>query len=238
MAALESKFEIYFDDPDLNLDLSEQHLLSIQSCGSTVGGLETCALQYLVSHGVTDEATLPYMPGSTPPNWPLEGVYPLYRISAVDLWLQELDMTGSLKSVLEQDGPLVAAVLAPNDFFTPPEVLSRIGEPIDFSANTPDDVSLGVTATGALAGQPNHAVAIIGYVDDTRIDAGGYWIIKNSWGTSWGDGGYGYIAYSVLERHRRIHALTGVPSTIMIPESGSLLLILAGLLTRTICRKP
>ena len=35
-----------------------------------------------------------------------------------------------------------------------------------------------------------HAVCVVGY-----DDAGGYWIVKNSWGTEWGEGGYLRIAY-------------------------------------------
>jgi len=44
---------------------------------------------------------------------------------------------------------------------------------------------------------PNHAVLIVGW-DDSLSHAGsgtGGWIVKNSWGTSWGDGGYFTIAY-------------------------------------------
>lgn len=39
-----------------------------------------------------------------------------------------------------------------------------------------------------------HAVIIVGW-DDPR----GYWIVKNSWGTEWGDEGYGYIRYDIGE---------------------------------------
>jgi len=41
---------------------------------------------------------------------------------------------------------------------------------------------------GLFAG--NHLVSIIGY-DDTQ----GYWICKNSWGTSWGENGFFRIKY-------------------------------------------
>jgi len=37
-----------------------------------------------------------------------------------------------------------------------------------------------------------HAIVLVGYDDN---DSGGVWIIRNSWGTGWGDGGYGKIRY-------------------------------------------
>ncbi len=39
-----------------------------------------------------------------------------------------------------------------------------------------------------------HAVAVVGYDDDRRA-----WLIKNSWGPHWGEGGFGYIAYNACD---------------------------------------
>jgi PKD repeat protein len=44
-------------------------------------------------------------------------------------------------------------------------------------------------------GSTNHAVVLVGWVDDPEVTNGGYWIVKNSWGIAWGYGGYFNAAY-------------------------------------------
>ena len=40
----------------------------------------------------------------------------------------------------------------------------------------------------------NHAVLLMGW-DDAACSGNGAWLIKNSWGTTWGEGGYGWVQY-------------------------------------------
>ncbi len=59
---------------------------------------------------------------------------------------------------------------------------------------------------GYLSGQKaapdrGHAVTIVGYKSSTGKIEDAYFIFKNSWGPTWGQGGYGTVTYSYLNKY-------------------------------------
>ncbi|KAF6158433.1 hypothetical protein GIB67_022030 [Kingdonia uniflora] len=44
--------------------------------------------------------------------------------------------------------------------------------------------------TGYCGNQLNHGVTVVGYGGGTEAESKKYWIVKNSWGTAWGESGY------------------------------------------------
>ncbi|MFH2052246.1 MAG: C1 family peptidase [bacterium] len=170
-------------------DLSENSMKECHYQGSSCdGGNQYRIMHYLATVGAVDETCDPYDPVDVTctigciPQW---AVLDFSTISGATV-----PAAAVIKQYLLDYGPIHTTLFAGDD------------------ANpTWRNTISAYNGTGALyytgTETPNHSVVIVGW-DDAIAHAGGTgaWIVKNSWGTSWGgacgygsEGGYCYIAY-------------------------------------------
>ena len=173
-AALESYTLIQNNTPDVNLDLSEQVLVSCGQAGNCKGGWPDRASDYLKSSGLPLESCYPYtaLNGScyrACSNWKATA----YKINDWVYVTQASPTANALKNALDTYGPLSTLMNVYTDFYY---YRSGVYE----------------HTTGSIAGA--HAVLMVGYNDTGR-----YFIVKNSWGTGWGENGFFRISYSELD---------------------------------------
>jgi C1A family cysteine protease len=169
-AIAESALSIFNRWPSLNLNLSEQDIVSCSgggSCGS--GGNSNLALNYIRDTGIVNETCFPFSASDEPcSNKCIGGEQ--YNIDGYLSVAQELDghidKETAFRNLLDY-GPSTAQVSAYSDMFA---YTSGIYEP-----TTP-------VTTGP------HILNILGY-----NETGDYLIVKNSWGTAWGINGFGYV---------------------------------------------
>ena len=194
MSALEGVIDIAWDDPDLNVDTAEQYILScLPMSGSCGGGDSLSAFKLILSelatgnyvNGIITEDCFPYQANSNIPCSEKCDEWENKLIPLVDCGYWHPDFPediDAIKAEIMDKGPVVTYFQATGDF-------SRF-----FSNNhDPDDYYPFVEGSGA-----NHAVSIVGWKDDPDIGNGGYWIVKNSWGTSWGYDGFFNMEYGCL----------------------------------------
>jgi C1A family cysteine protease len=183
IAAFESVYNIQENDPNIDLDLSEQMLVS---CGMNYypmyidgccGGSIVHSLKYLQKFGTVSEDCFSYKAidakgrdyqdcdrGDSPSNDPVKcsDKCENWKDEAIKVKnYQSLNGPESIKNAIVEYGPVIAAFAVYQDFFNYEEGI--------YEQNSDD-----------LAGW--HVIAIVGYDDDQQC-----WICKNSWNEWWGE---------------------------------------------------
>lgn len=195
IGAFEACVNIQKNDPNFNIDLSEQHLVSeCCSAGDCRGGYPTGALAYIKNSGVSVESCFQYMASNsacTPcTDWGNES----YKI---DNYVYIDSDTDSYKWALQKYGPMSVVLKVSEDWFY---YKSGVYSPV---------------WTSDKFGWANHAVVLCGW-----DDALGAWIIKNSWGERWGMSGYAYVKYGDLEQYRYGYAIADPIIPAPNPDNG------------------
>lgn len=162
VAALESSYLIRNNKI---VDGSEQYLVSNSSAGSCTGGQRDKANKFLVSEGDAANTGLPDSGTNGTPVANLATPYDAVASGFVDPNV-EIPSVAQIKQALCEYGPLSIGMLSTETFK-------------DYDGGVFDEP--GVTDGVA------HAITLVGWSDSKNA-----WLIKNSWGTDWGEtGGFG-----------------------------------------------
>ncbi len=158
-----------------SIDLSEQDLISCYSGGGSCseGSNLDGPAKYLATTGIVDETCFPYGEESWQSGEPVESC------SLCSNWQADLYIVGNHGTVTQDVDDLKTAVYTNG----PLAVSFKVFEDFEYYKSGVYSYAYGPVEGG-------HAVLIVGYNDD-----GGYFIVKNSWGASWGMNGYFEIAY-------------------------------------------
>jgi hypothetical protein len=158
-------------------DLSEQMLLTCSGAGSCAyGGYIDWASNYIRDAGLPSENCYGYNPTSTACAPSSCWVGQVHKIDAWAYVATTSPSVAALKNALTTTGPLVTTMDVYRDFY------------LYYQSGVYSYTS------GTYVG--GHAIVIVGYQDDSTMPGGGYFRVKNSWGTNWGEGGFFRIAYS------------------------------------------
>jgi C1A family cysteine protease len=171
--ALEAVTNIKNNTPGYNLNLAEQILVSCSGAGSCSGGYSSSASNYIRDTGLPFETVYPYTAtdgvcSTAAANWQAS----TYRINSWAYVTTSSPSVDTIKNALVSYGPLATRMAVYSDF---------------------DYYRSGIYSytTGTYRGL--HAVVIVGYDDTNQC-----FVVKNSWGTGWGEAGFFRIAYSEL----------------------------------------
>jgi C1A family cysteine protease len=203
LGALESIIQIREGCPALQLDLSEQYVLSCLSMAGSCekGGSAYYAYYYIKAttapgnycNGIIPEFCFPYQMNShvpcanASPNW-RDFLMP---ITSFGYWITDgsVEDRNAIKTQIMESGPVAAAMLFTYNIHGPYNLADW-----GYTHHNPMDY---YPYPGSIPGT-NHLVVLVGWKDDTAITNGGYWIVKNSISEEWGYDGFFNIEYGSL----------------------------------------
>jgi len=164
---------------EVYVDLSERFLYenAKKISGHSEGTTLIAIAKILVDKGVCRESFWPYKAGDI--GQPISGAeFDAYNFR-VQPFYTRITNEKELKASLVKFGPTMIGVGVYRNWYR-----EKDGRILD--ATFCDRIK------GCLGG---HAIVIVGYDDETKL-----YKFKNSWGTRWGQNGYGYLSYREMKR--------------------------------------
>lgn len=202
-AALEALTLIGLNTPNVDLDLSEQALVSCAPYSSCDGGYITQAAEHIMKQEIPVETCYPYLQHNAPCGAMCDASLAFTHAYSIRDWTEisgenEININ-VLKNMLVTCGPLPVGFIVFEDFYA---------------------YRSGIYSYTYGKKEGGHAVLLVGYDDRRQC-----FIVKNSWGPDWGENGYFRVAYDQTENQVQF-ATSGalgymgaaVPENRMVPK--------------------
>jgi cathepsin L len=175
-AAIGAYESSYFIRNNREADASEQCILNCSGAGTCGGGWYDGVFNYLINTGAATEAAYPYTANDLACQTGTTGAYRAVVWGGVHPEVP-IPTVAEIKQALCEYGPLAIGVL----------VTPAFQAYVSGVFNQPASALIVTGSDGKRYWNVNHCVTLIGW-DDSK----GAWLIKNSWGTDWGETcGYG-----------------------------------------------
>ncbi len=198
--ATEAQVNLFFNQGGLNLDLSEQDLVSCSGGGSCTGGYPSTALNYISTTGIVDEVAFPY--SATNDLCANKSTNPaqLIKIAGkVDFGSAAYPASeDNLKKMIIKYGPVSGGLYSWSHAMTLVgwQVVKE-GDRFFYHDLAGNNYWITVPAGSALIGKT-------------------VWIFKNSWNSYWGDAGYVYVETAITNvgwTHALVSPVTSLKQT-------------------------
>lgn len=189
IGTFEAYINLYYNQL-LNYDLSEQELISCSDAGNCSSGYLYKALDHIQNFGAIPEADFPYTASNSPCSYDNP---------------EDLLSFGQYQNVYTTDEDSIKKMLfkSPITFgietwwhFVVLAGFKQIHSGENYYTANSESYTVTIPSSSPLVGHPA-------------------WLIKNSWGTNWGDNGYGYVAMSLSHAYEIYKLLGNVTSQIL-----------------------
>ena len=203
VSALADRVKIARGAKGVDINPSVQHILNCNGGGTCHGGTTDGPYQWLhrlgatTGAGISYETSMPYMACSSEME---SGLCP-----GGDWSCTPVNVARTCSTFPASGGACAEITPYPNIMIAAYGSISgRSAMQREIYKNGP--IACGIDAeplldytTGVAAGRGtmvDHVVSVVGWGEDA--DAGGYWIVRNSWGEYWGEMGYVRVAFGAL----------------------------------------